>query len=1172
MADGYSSTERRANVRKQLRDRKGRWIEMGLKVRFSLNTAYATGTVTGIDTENDEVSVETPDGVTHKLGSKELESIGAKATLPAQEDRERSSENREDRNDRDLTREEIDTQLLDLELEEDVLREEGGNKERSREIQKERLELQKKRADLNTAEREQRDKDREGSKREKDEGSSGDKSPSVPNSGSDSSREKPAPSDGQEDKDRSGEKGTPDNGDKESSREKPGEGLPDLPGDGDDEHSAPSAPAVGTPNLPEQGDDETSVPRESIDILDIDRLIDGDIVYLVDPVNGPEDVTEFLREDGIWAGSNDFEDLELDPEALKDYIEARDPSDLLVTRSQSSGTQATVDIPVGTRVAFTLGGADGTGRIASVDTTTDTAEVSIAEGTVELPLDSLTIPAAVNPEAVDGPSDVYTAPATPISQQLPDTARSDSELLSADEQFAYNEARARLSVLLSRKNQAEVSEEVTSLEEFIDPLHDRAVAELSATLSPVDSAATSDEFPAANDTIASAPIDGTTDLSAQAAELYGPDDAAISSINADLRAGYADADILALQDLVLRSEITENSSLFRGEYISIEIAAQIAPGGALRNDSFMSTRKSAAAVDEQLARVTPEDTLVGKIPVSFRIEADAGAPAVDLSAQTGHPQEVLLPAGVELVVTDVGWDEERGKLSVTASYDGTSVASVADLTALEENPLKSADTTIEDLTNALQQTNDEVNKHQFNLVAAQIQDPEADFAEDERKLARARAVRDSITALIATQGGNESTAPKKITDASAAAELAQTVTGDSPDEQAMRSALQSIADVPGAAAYVVQRDGEVSAAAATVDSREAGVDDYVWIGYLGALDDDDGAAVLDLILEDAAARNRGVLLEPTPNTEDYWLQEQGFVEDPLNSGASANGLDAAALKQRVDEVRPDAEPVPAHSGGMDPEGGTGPEPAIAPGSEIRDIQDLADLPAQAWVGLSSATGPTELYQKDEDGYWADATSSADDPVLTGEELFGLASGTDTTIWFEEVSEGTPEIESTPVENTSRISEGDHVSTSDGEVSGVVESVEEDGKHVLVRDSEGVTHRFPSGFLTSPNPNPMPNPQPNPMPAPGIGEGVGTPNSSDLRQRDENEQPFASDGSGLALYVGYEAATSDLEPIFGIITALDEDGEHVYFTSEDDSKRRIRAEDLDLVISVEAETE
>ncbi len=84
MANGYSSGERRENVRKQLRDRKGRWIEMGLKVRFSLNNAYAVGKVTGIDGENDEVSVETPDGTTHKLGSKQLESIGAKATIPEQ--------------------------------------------------------------------------------------------------------------------------------------------------------------------------------------------------------------------------------------------------------------------------------------------------------------------------------------------------------------------------------------------------------------------------------------------------------------------------------------------------------------------------------------------------------------------------------------------------------------------------------------------------------------------------------------------------------------------------------------------------------------------------------------------------------------------------------------------------------------------------------------------------------------------------------------------------------------------------------------------------------------------------------------------------------------------------------------------------------------------------------
>ncbi len=918
---------------------------------------------------------------------------------------------------------------------------------------------------------------------------------------------------------------------------------------------------------------------------------DGDIVTLVDPINGPEDVTEFLREEGIWTGSNDFEDLELDPDGLKSYIEDRDPRDLLVERAQGVSKAATSDTPVGTRVAFTLGGADGTGRITGVDTGTDTAEVSVAEGTVELPLDALTLSSA---DLEDGPSDVYAPPATPISQQLPDSGRAESGPLTADEQFAYNEARARLSLLLSRENRQAAAAEIEDLETFIGPLHERALEEFSGTLEATDSAAGSDSFPVTDAPTVSAPLNGATDLSSRAAELYGPSEPEISSINADLRAGYADDDVLALQDVVLSSEITDNVSLFRGEYVPIEIAAQIVPGRALRNDSFMAPTKSSEAAEEHLARVVEPEDAIGKIPVSFRIEAEAGAPGIDLSAQAGHAQEVLLPAGVELVVTDVAWDESRGKLSVTASYDGTSVSSVADLTALEANPLKNADTTPEDLTSALQQTNEEVNKHQFMLAAARLSGEGADTAEDERKLARARAVRDSVAALIAARGGetptprrNATAQAKRITDPDEATALAQTIAGDDTASQLMRAALDAPARDEYAAVFVTQgADGEVVGAASTVDSSEVGEGSHVLISQIGARDESAGSILFNSILEDAQTRGRGVLLNHVDQDDiEYWSKDQGLAENPFEGGPPGYGLTAKETAQRVSQGQLDV-PGPTEYGRFQlPER----ETTLTPGSVIDDAKDLSALPEQAWVGLSSATGPTELYQKDAENTWISSTSSEDDPALTDQELFALSSEPNTVIWFEEVSENTPEVESVPADNDeeiqavdangARIAEGDSVSTSDGEVSGVVERVEDDGEHIRVRDSDGATHRFPAGFLTPPNPSPAtgegvgtPNPLPNPTSAPGTGEGAGTPNQSDLRQRDGSGQPFASDGSGLALYVGYEVMDSDDPEYFGEITSIEEDGEHVNILGEDGTERRRKAEDLDLAVSIEIEIE
>jgi hypothetical protein len=81
VANGYTSAERSANAKKQLRDRKGRWIEMGARVRFLLNGVYTTGDVVGITPAADKVSVKTDDGKQHSLGSKALETVKQKADI-----------------------------------------------------------------------------------------------------------------------------------------------------------------------------------------------------------------------------------------------------------------------------------------------------------------------------------------------------------------------------------------------------------------------------------------------------------------------------------------------------------------------------------------------------------------------------------------------------------------------------------------------------------------------------------------------------------------------------------------------------------------------------------------------------------------------------------------------------------------------------------------------------------------------------------------------------------------------------------------------------------------------------------------------------------------------------------------------------------------------------------
>lgn len=1174
MVDGYSSAERRANVRKQLRDRKGRWIEMGAKVRFMLNGRYETGTVTGIHEDDEEISVESPDGTTRRIRPKALESIGAKASLSRDEDKNKRNDdeesNRRDES-KDTEEDDLDARILDLELEEDVLREEGGDKDRLREVQRERRELQKERSERDKeAGDSSRDSDRESSSsssssdkdRDRDADTGGPGAPGTPENGDDeSSASKPsAPSDGNDESSKSKTPDTPDHGDDESSTSKPSSKSPDLPNHGDDESST-SKPRPSSPNLPERGDDETGLGRESIDILDVDRLVDGDRVFLEDTANGPEDVTEFLREDGAWIGSNDFEDLELDSEALKDYIEARDPKDLTVARSAPvvPGRDGEGDIPrVGSRVSFTIGGADGTGRVVSVDESTGTAEISVNEGTVEVSLDDLSTEVS-DSDTADGPSTSYVPRAVPLSKQMSGTEQGTEGQLSVEERFFYDEARARLSVLLGRS--AGAIDEVTDLENVIKPLHERATAEFAESLSPAADAAPTEEFPEAGTELATAPLNGAENLEEEAAALYGTTDAQVSSTNAELRAGYADADALALQDLILQSEITDNTSLFRGEYVSLETAEQITPGRTLRNESFMSTMKSADDVDSYLERFTDPAKASGKIPVQFRIEADAGAPGVDISGQPGHDQEVLLPAGVELEVTSVGWDADTEALSVVASYDGTSVASVADLTALEDNPLDTPDTTVDELEKALEKTNNEVNKHQFaKAVAVRRGEPAAEDAT--RKLAKATAIRDSISALLKLQNTadteNAEGSSLKVTNPSKAAELAKTVTGTDLSSQLIREALRAPETENGSVFVVQDENGDITGAVATAEhtftSESDETVDYIKIGDIGAHDGADGAQLLNAALEDAHSRGQGVMVDAPSKTAADQLEGQGFVADPFKMGMKGYGLTPEALEERIQQGHPTDQEITAHPGDLEPlQDSSEPDAAPKPGSVVDSVERLDALPEGSWVGISTPDGPTKLYQQDDSGNWVSSVATEDEAARTSQELVDEAAANETTMWVEGEAAEAPDIQSdtpnteAPDADGVPVAEGDTVSDADGN-SWTVSEVEDDGEHVQAIADDGTQQRLRTDTV------------------------IKADSQEDQRQKDSEGRFFISDGSGLALYEGSEAATEQGNGMFGSIVSIDKDGDHVEFRSEDGTTHRISADDLDLAMSVEVEIE
>lgn len=80
IADGNSSAARSLRARRQLRDRYGRWIEMGGGVRFKIRVPGAPGggtwyhgTVTGFDIPNGKVNVELEDGRTVAIPNTKIE-------------------------------------------------------------------------------------------------------------------------------------------------------------------------------------------------------------------------------------------------------------------------------------------------------------------------------------------------------------------------------------------------------------------------------------------------------------------------------------------------------------------------------------------------------------------------------------------------------------------------------------------------------------------------------------------------------------------------------------------------------------------------------------------------------------------------------------------------------------------------------------------------------------------------------------------------------------------------------------------------------------------------------------------------------------------------------------------------------------------------------------------
>lgn len=90
---------------------------------------------------------------------------------------------------------------------------------------------------------------------------------------------------------------------------------------------APAAAPVAPEAAPDQSADLAD--GDSIEIDEIDDLPDGSVVRLDDTINGDEDITEFRKDKGSWVGSNENEEVDLDTDAFKDYINSRDPKDIV---------------------------------------------------------------------------------------------------------------------------------------------------------------------------------------------------------------------------------------------------------------------------------------------------------------------------------------------------------------------------------------------------------------------------------------------------------------------------------------------------------------------------------------------------------------------------------------------------------------------------------------------------------------------------------------------------------------------------------------------------------------------------------------------------------------------------------------------------------------------------
>lgn len=108
-----------------------------------------------------------------------------------------------------------------------------------------------------------------------------------------------------------------------------------------------------TPAVDEQAEspsptveDVPSSSAESIDIDDIDGLEDGDVVQLSGTMNGEDDITSFTKDSGSWVGTNGDVEVDLDDQALKDYIASVDPQDVTVSRGGvNQGTDTSGEAP-----------------------------------------------------------------------------------------------------------------------------------------------------------------------------------------------------------------------------------------------------------------------------------------------------------------------------------------------------------------------------------------------------------------------------------------------------------------------------------------------------------------------------------------------------------------------------------------------------------------------------------------------------------------------------------------------------------------------------------------------------------------------------------------------------------------------------------------------------------